>query len=135
VALADALNSARAFSLGVLRGGRGLALVALRRSGTDWPLCFPQGGVSVGVDTILESSSSETRTAKEYYRDHRDRVMVVNAKEGQALESRHFFVVESVGTLSDGLLVSGLFDHNRRDRLRSHQVRLATEQEIASRYA
>jgi hypothetical protein len=88
-----------------------------------------------GVETTLESSSPEARSAKEYYRDHRDRVMVIRVKEGQALESRHFFVVESVGTLSDGLLVSGLFDHNRRERLRCHEVRLATEQEIASRHA
>ena len=87
------------------------------------------------VETIQENASSETRTAKEYYRDHRDRVMVVRAKEGHALESRHFFTVESVGTLEDGLLVSGLFDQGRRDRIRSHLVRLATEQEIASRYA
>jgi hypothetical protein len=43
--------------------------------------------------------------------------------------------VESVGTLEDGLLVSGLFEHNRRERLRSQNVRLATEQEIAARGA
>lgn len=76
---------------------------------------------------------SETRTAQEYRRDHRDRVMVICRKEGQVLESRHFFVVESVNTLPDGLLVTGLFDQNRRERMRSHEVRLATEWEIASR--
>ncbi len=87
----------------------------------------------MGVETDPIDFATETRTAKDYYQDHRGRVMVVCAKEGQALESRHFFVVESVGTLPNGLLVTGLFEHNRRDRFRSHEVRLATESEIASR--
>lgn len=87
------------------------------------------------METTPESVVPETRTAQQYYRDHRDRVMVICPKEGVTLESRHFFTVESVGTLEDGLLVSGLFEHNRRERLRSQNVRLATEQEIAARDA
>ncbi|MEP6668250.1 MAG: hypothetical protein ABJF10_03805 [Chthoniobacter sp.] len=85
------------------------------------------------METTPESVLAETRTAKDYYRDHRGRVMVVCAKEGQALESRHFFTVESVGTLPNGLLITGLFEHNRRERLRSEGIRLATDGEIASR--
>lgn len=85
------------------------------------------------MDTNPESVLAETRTAKDYYKDHRDRVMVICAKEGQALESRHFFTVESVGTLPNGLLITGLFEHNRRERIRSEGVRLATDGEIASR--
>lgn len=85
------------------------------------------------METNPESDLAETRTAKDYYREHRDRVMVVCRKEGQAPESRHFFLMESVGTLPNGLLVSGVFENNRRERLRSHDVRLATEWEIASR--
>ena len=80
-----------------------------------------------------ESESAETRTAQDYYQAHRDKVMVVCGKEGQAPQGRDFFLVESVGTLPTGLLVTGLFDHNRRERLRSQSVRLATEWEIASR--
>jgi hypothetical protein len=86
------------------------------------------------VESNPESESAETRTAQDYYRDHRGKVMVVCGKEGQVLEDRHFFLVESVGTLPTGLLVTGLFDHNRRERLRSQSVRLATEWEIASRH-
>jgi hypothetical protein len=86
------------------------------------------------VETNPEIESSETRTAREYYQDHRDRVMVVCGKEGQPLESRHFFTVESVGTLPNGLLITGVFENNRRERLRSHEVRLATEGEIATRH-
>ncbi len=86
------------------------------------------------METNPESEFAETRTAKDYYREHRDKVMVVCGKEGQALESRDFFVVESVGTLPNGLLITGLFDHQRRERLRSHGIRLATEGEIATRH-
>ena len=86
------------------------------------------------MEINTETPSSETRTAKDYYRDHRDRIMVVCGKEGQSLESRHFFVVESVGTLPNGLLITGLFEQNRRERLRSEAVRLATEGEIAARH-
>jgi hypothetical protein len=86
------------------------------------------------VETNPVSELSETRNAKDYYRDHRDKLMVVCGAEGQALEGRDFFMVESVGTLPNGLLITGLFDHNRRERLRSHSVRMATEQEIASRH-
>lgn len=85
------------------------------------------------METNLVSESSETRTAKDYYRDHRDKVMVVCGKEGQAVEGRDFFVVESVGTIAGGLLITGVFDGNRRERLRSHLARLATEQELAAR--
>ncbi len=94
---------------------------------------FAKVDVTLEVETNLVSESSETRTAKDYYRDHRDRVMVICGKEGQAVEERDFFVVESVGTISGGLLITGIFDQNRRERMRSDKVRLATEQEIALR--
>ena len=87
------------------------------------------------MESLPDSKPAETRNAKDYYRDHRDRVMVVCPKEGKALESRHFFVMESINTLPDGLLVTGVFDQNRKERMRSHEVRLATEWEIASRHA
>ena len=86
------------------------------------------------MESTPEIESPETRTAQDYYRDHRGKVMVVRGKEGQGLEDRDFFLVESVGTLPTGLLVTGLFDHNRRERLRSHSVRLATQGEIAARH-
>jgi hypothetical protein len=85
------------------------------------------------VETNPEIELAETRTAKDYYREHRGKVMVVCGKEGHSLENRDFFVVESVGTLANGLLITGLFDHDRRERLRSHAVRTATETEIAAR--
>ena len=85
------------------------------------------------METTPVSESSETRTAKDYYRDHRDKVMVVCGKEGQPLQGCDFFVVESVGTIAGGLLITGMFDGNRRERLRSHLARLATEQELAAR--
>ncbi len=87
------------------------------------------------METNSEIESSETRTAKQYFRDHQGKVMVVTREEGQAVDNRDFFLVESVGTLANGLLITGLFDHSRRERLRSHRIRLATESEIAARQA
>jgi hypothetical protein len=86
------------------------------------------------VDTNSAVESLETRTAKQYFRDHQGKVMVVPRAEGQALDSRDYFTVESVGTLGNGLLVTGLFDHSRRERLRSDRVRLATADEIVTRH-
>jgi hypothetical protein len=86
------------------------------------------------VETNPESESSETRTAKQYFQEYQGKVMVVTRAEGQALNSRDFFLVESVGTLANGLLVTGLFDHSRRERLRSHSIRLATADELATRH-
>lgn len=80
-----------------------------------------------------ENASAETRTAKEYYREFRDRVMVLCGKEGEVPDGRDFFRVESVGTLPNGLLVTGIFEHHRRERLRTETIRPATEGEIAAR--
>lgn len=85
------------------------------------------------MDTHSEIASSETRTAKQYFRDHQGKVMVVSREEGQAVENRDFFLVESVGTVANGLIVTGIFDHSRRERLRSHCIRLATDGELAAR--
>ena len=87
-----------------------------------------------GVETNTENESSETRTAKQYFQEHQGKVMIVSRAEGQALDSRDFFLIESVGTLGDGLLVTGLFDHSRRERLRTDSIRRATAGEIATRH-
>jgi hypothetical protein len=87
------------------------------------------------VETNSDSEPSETRTAKQYFQEHQGKVMVVDRAEGQALDNRDFFLIESVGTLGNGLLVTGLFDHSRRERMRSHCIRLATVSEIATRHS
>ena len=63
---------------------------------------------------------------------HRGKVMVLRKTEGQPLRSEDFFLVDSVGTHPTGLIITGIFKHSRRQHLRLHQVRLATELEVAS---
>jgi hypothetical protein len=72
-------------------------------------------------------------TAQDYLFEHRDKVMVLRKTDGVPLRSEDFFLVESVGSHPSGLIVTGLFEHNRRQTLRPIQIRRATELEIASR--
>jgi len=67
--------------------------------------------------------------------EHRDKIMVLQKAEGVAPLSTDFFTVESVGTHPTGLIITAIFEHNRRQRLRPAEVRRATEQEIATRQA
>jgi len=59
--------------------------------------------------------------------------MVLQRAEGQPPRSEDFFQVESVGSHPSGLIVTGVFEHNRRQNLRPMDIRRATEVEIASR--
>ena len=65
--------------------------------------------------------------------EHRGKIMVLQKAEGVAPLSTDFFTVESVGTHPTGLIITAVFEHNRRQRLRPAEVRQATEQEIAAR--
>jgi hypothetical protein len=83
------------------------------------------------VDLLPGSTSIETTTAREYLSEHRGKVMVLQKAEGQAPPREDFFLVESVGTHPSGLIITGVFEHNRRQRLRPVEMRRATELEIA----
>ena len=61
--------------------------------------------------------------------------MVVQRAEGQSPRSEDFFQVESVGSHPSGLIITGVFEHNRRQNLRPMDIRRATESEIASQKA
>jgi hypothetical protein len=58
--------------------------------------------------------------------------MVVQRAEGQSPRSEDFFQVESVGSHPSGLIITGVFEHNRRQNLRPTDIRRATDLEIAS---
>ena len=58
--------------------------------------------------------------------------MVVQRAEGLPPRSEDFFQVESVGSHPSGLIITGVFEHNRRQNLRPMDIRRATELEIAS---
>lgn len=76
---------------------------------------------------------SDTRTAKQYMYEHRDKIMVLQRAEGIAPLSTDFCTVESVGTHPTGLFVTVVFEQRRRQHLRTKELRRATEQEIATR--
>jgi hypothetical protein len=74
-------------------------------------------------------------TAKEYMAEHRGKIMVLQKAEGVAPLSTDFFTVESVGTHPSGLIVTAVFEHHRRQRLRPAEIRVATDLEIAAQKA
>ena len=82
------------------------------------------------METTPDSASSTN--AREYMMEHRGKVMVLHKTEGQPFRSEDFFLVESVGSHPTGLIITGIFKHCRRQRLRLKQFRLATELEVAS---
>jgi hypothetical protein len=83
------------------------------------------------VNPTLGSDSSETVSAKEYMLEHRGKIMVLQKAEGVAPQTTDFFTVESVGTHPSGLIITAVFEHNRRLRLRPAEIRYATDLEIA----
>jgi hypothetical protein len=74
----------------------------------------------------------EPPNAKGYMLEHRGKVMVLQRAEGVAPQSTDFCTVESVGSHPSGLVITALFAHSRRQRLRPAEIRRATESEIAS---
>jgi hypothetical protein len=92
---------------------------------TDVALRTPQRGVPT-----MEARPSET-PARAYYRAHAGKLMVVESKTGRELSSGDFFHLQEVGTHPTGLLVTGLFDHDRRNHMAAAAVRDATPDEIA----
>jgi hypothetical protein len=87
----------------------------------------------VVVESTSGSATSEIGTAREYLYKHRGKVMVVQRVEGQPPRNEDFFQVESVGSHPSGLIITGVFEHNRRQNLRPIDIRQATEVEINSR--
>lgn len=69
--------------------------------------------------------------ARAYYRAHVGKLMVCESKAGRELSSGDFFHLDDVGTHPTGLLVTGLFDNDRRGHMAASAVRDATQDEIA----
>ena len=69
--------------------------------------------------------------ARGYRRAYAGKLMIIDRCEGTERSGRDFFHIEDVGTHPTGLLVTGIFDHNRRGHMLASSVREATEAEIA----
>ena len=73
---------------------------------------------------------AEQLDARGYRRAHAGKLMIIHRAEGTERSARDFFHIEDVGTHPTGLLVTGIFDHNRRGHMLASSVREATAAEI-----
>lgn len=81
------------------------------------------------------SSSPGDLDARSFCRAHAGKLMVVLHRDGRPASSSDFFRVENVSTHPTGLIVTGIFDDNRRGHLMASSLREPTASEIASRPA
>ena len=71
--------------------------------------------------------------ARSYRRAYAGRLMIIHRSEGTEHSASDFFHIEDVGTHPSGLLVTGIFDNNRRSHMLASSVREANAAEIAWR--
>ena len=75
----------------------------------------------------------EEMNAVAYRRTHAGKLMIIRRAEGEPTVATDFFQFDSVGTHPSGLLVTGIFEKNRRSHMMASHVRAANEVEIAWR--
>ena len=85
------------------------------------------------MTTSLPVAAPEQLDARGYRRAHAGKLMIIERSEGTERSARDFFHIEDVGTHPTGLLVTGIFDNNRRAHMPASSVREANEAEIAWR--
>ena len=85
--------------------------------------------------TTLAPPPSEELDARSYRRVHEGKLMLIDRGDARALSASDFFEFDSVGTHPTGLLVTGIFENDRRSHMRAGTVRDATSEEIAWRNA
>ncbi len=73
---------------------------------------------------------AEQMTAVAYRRAHAGKLMIIERPEGKTPAAPDFFHVESVGTHPTGLLVTGIFENERRGHMMASAVREANRSEI-----
>ena len=75
----------------------------------------------------------EETNAVAYRRAHTGKLMIICRAEGEPMVASDFFQFDSVGTHPSGLLVTGIFQNDRRSHMMASRVRVANEVEIAWR--
>lgn len=83
------------------------------------------------MPTTLAPTASEPLDARAYRRAYAGKLMIIERAGGAEHAASDFFHVEDVGTHPTGLLVTGIFDNNRRGHMLATSVRTANETEIA----
>lgn len=79
------------------------------------------------------ASPHEETNAVAYRRAHTGKVMIIRRAEGEPMVATDFFQFDSVGTHPSGLLVTGIFQNDRRSHMMASRVRAANQVEIAWR--
>lgn len=80
--------------------------------------------------TTAPPPEAEQLDARGYRRAHAGKLMIIDRAEGTERSARDFFHIEDVGTHPTGLLVTGIFDNNRRGHMLASSVREANAAEI-----
>ena len=80
--------------------------------------------------TTAPPPESEQLDARGYRRAYAGKLMIINRNEGTERSARDFFHIEDVGTHPTGLLVTGIFENNRRSHMLASSVREANAAEI-----
>ena len=80
--------------------------------------------------TPLASDAAQL-DARGYRRAHAGKLMTIDRSDDHERSARDFFHIEDVGTHPTGLLVTGIFDNNRRGHMLASSVREADAEEIA----
>lgn len=83
------------------------------------------------MSTTLSAPAPAQLDARAYRRAHAGKLMIIERAGGAEHSARDFFHIEDVGTHPTGLLVTGIFDNNRRGHMLATSVREANEAEIA----
>ena len=83
------------------------------------------------MSTTLSAPAPQQLDARAYRRAYAGKLMVIERAGGTERSAGDFFHIEDVGTHPTGLLVTGLFDNNRRAHMLASSVREANEAEIA----
>ena len=78
------------------------------------------------------ASDATQLDARGYRRAHTGKLMIIDRHDEEHERSAgDFFHIEDVGTHPTGLLVTGIFDNNRRAHMLASSVREADAEEIA----
>ncbi len=75
----------------------------------------------------------EETNAVAYRRAHTGKLMIIRRAEDEPTVAADFFEFDSVGTHPSGLLVTGIFQNDRRSHMMASRVRDANDSEIAWR--
>ena len=85
------------------------------------------------MTTSLPPVPAEELDARAYRRAHERKLMIIDRGGTRQCSAADFFHLDSVGTHPTGLLVTGIFENDRRSHMRAETVRDANAEEIAWR--